>query len=606
MTKGELANFAFEKWRDSYVAETKQQNWLPVEDLVIALPKMDGPQVLVEKADDGQTYFAIQDYPAPGRDGPATAAPRPSRWWSSGTPPARGAGDHRREIVAPAGYLERLLPDQRRTAGKPKIAVDLVLLRERGRQAHARSSFVPANPSALTAELEKVQYDGGTQLGAIGPIAGAEKPDLYLLFTDGISNFGREEPARLDAPLYIFSADATANHAFLHSLAMTNGGRYFNLANWKDADVLARHRPPGLVVPFGRDQGRGSERPLSATAPAVGRPVHVGRQAHRRDGHGDGRLRRPRREARRANVQDLAFRRGQGSLLRRLWAQKKLAELMIHQKPNQKEITALGKQFGLVTPYTSLLVLDSLEQYVQYEIAPPKSLAAMREEYMRRIDTLEHQKQKQKADKLAEVVRMWEERVKWWNAEFKYPKDFKYKGDRRSDETASASGRCDGSHGSSAPRRACPRRACCREMPAGSRGAPPRHRVPARASVSAHAASAAPASAPTGAHGRRTLANFRCGDAVEAGRERFIPGRAVGQGRKQQSETRSRQPGNRHQALEARHAVPEGIAGGQGQGRTVGRLHEEPRRSTARRPASSSTAPTSSARRAMPSCRCRS
>ena len=99
---------------------------------------------------------------------------------------------------------------------------------------------------------------------------------------------------------------------------------------------------------------------------------------------------------------------------------------MIHQKANEKEIAALGKQFGLVTPYTSLLVLDSLEQYVQYEIAPPKSLAAMREEYMRRIDTMEHQKQKQKADKLAEVVRMWEERVKWWNTEFKYAKDFKY------------------------------------------------------------------------------------------------------------------------------------------------------------------------------------
>ena len=64
VTKGELANFAFEKWHDSFVAETRQQDWSPVEDLVIALPKVDGPQVVVEKADDGQTYFAVQDYPA--------------------------------------------------------------------------------------------------------------------------------------------------------------------------------------------------------------------------------------------------------------------------------------------------------------------------------------------------------------------------------------------------------------------------------------------------------------------------------------------------------------------------------------------------------------
>ena len=104
--------------------------------------------------------------------------------------------------------------------------------------------------------------------------------------------------------------------------------------------------------------------------------------------------------------------------------------MLIDEKRNEKQITVLGKEYGLVTPYTSLLVLDSLEQYVQYEIAPPKSLAAMREEYMRRIDTVEHQKQKQKADKLAEVLRLWDERVKWWNAEYKYANDFKYKGEQ--------------------------------------------------------------------------------------------------------------------------------------------------------------------------------
>ena len=84
--------------------------------------------------------------------------------------------------------------------------------------------------SALTAALERVQYDGGTQLGAIGPIARAGRPDFYLLFTDGISNFGREEPAPLDAPLYIFSAGARSNHALLHSLA--DEGRRARTSTW--------------------------------------------------------------------------------------------------------------------------------------------------------------------------------------------------------------------------------------------------------------------------------------------------------------------------------------------------------------------------------------
>jgi tetratricopeptide (TPR) repeat protein len=424
VAKGELANFAFEKWRDSYVAETKQQDWSPVEDLVIALPEVDGPQVVVEKADDGQTYFAVQDYPAvPAAVFPVSSATRVVIFWDTS---GSRAGDHKREMVVLQRYLERLLPAMDKDA---TMRVDLVLVRNAATNP-LRLEFSSSNPSTLVAALEKVQYDGGTQLGAIGPLSGSEKPDLYLLFTDGISNFGREEPAKLDAPLVIFSADAGANHALLHSLAMTNGGQYFNLANWKDADVVAQAgREAWSFLSAAIEGGRAMDLYPQRPQPLTGRFTLVGRLTGEAATvtvnygfHGG----EPNKRTFKVSRSDAA----QGSLLRGLWAQKKLAELMIHQKRNEKEIAALGKQFGLVTPYTSLLVLDSPEQYVQYEIAPPKSLAAMREEYMRRIDTVEHQKQKQKADKLAEVVRMWEGRVKWWNAEFKYAKDFKYRGEQ--------------------------------------------------------------------------------------------------------------------------------------------------------------------------------
>ena len=434
VTKGELANFTFQKWHESYIAETKQRDWMPVEDLVIALPKVEGPQVLVEKADDGQIYFAIQDTPTQPphalRDELHDVLHPPRRvvifWDASGS---RGASDHRREIALARAYFERwkirkdkVMPHN----AIPDIHVDLVLLRNVASKPQS-IDFKSGGPAAIAAALEKIDYDGGTQLGAIGPIAGAEKPDLCLLFTDGNSNFGREEPARLDAPLYVFSDTATANHALLHSLAMTNGGRYFNLANWKDAEVLAGigHRAwssLSAAIEGGelKDLYPQQSQPLAGRFTLVGKltketatvTVNYGIQGSEPD-------KRTFKVSRSDTVE--------GSLLRRLWAQKKLTHLMVHQKANEKEIAALGKQFGLVTPYTSLLVLDSLEQYVQYEIAPPKSLPAMREEYARRIDTLEHQKQKEKAEKLVEVVRMWDERVKWWNAEFKYAKDFKYK-----------------------------------------------------------------------------------------------------------------------------------------------------------------------------------
>jgi Ca-activated chloride channel family protein len=116
----------------------------------------------------------------------------------------------------------------------------------------------------------------------------------------------------------------------------------------------------------------------------------------------------------------------EGNLLRKLWAQKKLADLMVFQENNKKEILELGKAHGLVTPYTSLIVLDSLAQYIEHRVAPPRSLPKMRSQYMKAIDTIEAQRKKGKQDKLTVVRKMWKKRIAWWTKEFKYPKGFKY------------------------------------------------------------------------------------------------------------------------------------------------------------------------------------
>jgi Ca-activated chloride channel homolog len=493
VTKGELANFAFEKWHDSYVAETKQQDWLPVEDLVIALPKVEGPQVLVEKADDGQTYFAVQDYPAaPAVEAPVAQAKRVVVFWDAS---GSRSGDHAREIAVLQGYLNRLLPDPA-VDREGKIAVDLVLLRNTASKP-VRIEYSKPDHSRLAEALGKIEYDGGTQLGEIGPIAGSEKPDLYLLFTDGISNFGSEEPARLDAPLFIFSADSSANHAFLQGLAMTNGGQYFNLANEKDADILARAGRAAWSFQSALVTNRDEKdlyprlpQPLSGHFMLAGKLNQEEMTVVVNYGI-------PGAESQQRTFVVRSSDAVEGTLLRRLWAQKKLAHLMIHQKENEKEIAALGKQFGLVTPYTSLLVLDSLEQYVQYEIAPPKSLAAMREEYMRRIDTVEHQKLKEKADKLAEVVRMWDNRVKWWNTEFNVAKDFKYQaveqkpGEARLESDGMAPRAGNGAHDAPVARVPAPEGL---PRPAAAAPATPAPAAPAL-SVAAPAADSAPAAA---------------------------------------------------------------------------------------------------------------
>lgn len=42
------------------------------------------------------------------------------------------------------------------------------------------------------------------------------------------------------------------------------------------------------------------------------------------------------------------------------------------------EILETGKKFNIVTPYTSLLVLETLEEYLKYKVLPPVALPDIR------------------------------------------------------------------------------------------------------------------------------------------------------------------------------------------------------------------------------------
>jgi hypothetical protein len=50
------------------------------------------------------------------------------------------------------------------------------------------------------------------------------------------------------------------------------------------------------------------------------------------------------------------------------------------------ELVKLGKSFNLVTPATSLLVLETAEQYVQHGIVPPKTRPEIYEAFSKQIE----------------------------------------------------------------------------------------------------------------------------------------------------------------------------------------------------------------------------
>ncbi|MEO8104261.1 MAG: DUF2135 domain-containing protein, partial [Betaproteobacteria bacterium] len=100
------------------------------------------------------------------------------------------------------------------------------------------------------------------------------------------------------------------------------------------------------------------------------------------------------------------------------WAQMRVAELEGEYNLNRAEIRRLGQRFKLVTRETSLIVLDRIEDYARNEIIPPASLRA---EYDSMLSAIGTQRRAERKAHLENIVRLFEEKVRWWNRDF--PKD---------------------------------------------------------------------------------------------------------------------------------------------------------------------------------------
>lgn len=115
------------------------------------------------------------------------------------------------------------------------------------------------------------------------------------------------------------------------------------------------------------------------------------------------------------------------NVIERMWAQKKIAELDVYYERNKADIEALGRRLGIVTHATSLIVLDDVADYVQYEILPPADLLP---EYNRLLAIAnksrvadQERESLQNRDQIECVVRMFDNRKAWWNKRF--PKECK-------------------------------------------------------------------------------------------------------------------------------------------------------------------------------------
>lgn len=260
----------------------------------------------------------------------------------------------------------------------------------------------------LRGALESTIYDGATNLGAFD----TEAPtDMFFLFSDGLDNYSVRQAGLPRKPLFAFVSLPGCDIARLRGIAGKSGGALVDLtihdprsacdAVMKATTHIVEAGGSGVSdVVIARD-------PVPAVAGILGdrtQPLRVTLMEP------DGR--RTTREI------PLLFRESSESdSVPWIWATMKLAELEANPDLNKGEIRRLGKAFGMATRETSLIVLDRVEDYVRYDIDPP---AELKKEYDR-LRVQMNGRNGREQNKIARVVREWQERDAWWKKDF--PKD---------------------------------------------------------------------------------------------------------------------------------------------------------------------------------------
>ena len=100
----------------------------------------------------------------------------------------------------------------------------------------------------------------------------------------------------------------------------------------------------------------------------------------------------------------------------------------VSQQPgvNAEELAQTGRRFNLVTPNTSLLVLETADQYVQSRVVPPKTQPEIYKQFMARIEQNKAEEHQTREQKIQQVAVLWNDRVKWWEQEYKYPANLRF------------------------------------------------------------------------------------------------------------------------------------------------------------------------------------
>ncbi|WP_196890233.1 VIT domain-containing protein [Aureivirga sp. CE67] len=222
----------------------------------------------------------------------------------------------------------------------------------------------------LKSYLENTKYDGATSYQAIkNPLLNA--PHSFL-FSDGMKNFGTISE-NIEKPLFIFNSLQKANHFYLKELCLNSGGNYINLNRISEKEALdLLENETFNFIGFKKEKNSELEIYPNSRAVVTNDFSIVGKDFMNDEtlelyfGFGN-------KKTKTIKVL-LNDSKTQSAKIPKFWATKKIASLSKNKKENEEEIVKVSKEYQVISDFTSMIVLDRVEDYVEHEIVPPADL----------------------------------------------------------------------------------------------------------------------------------------------------------------------------------------------------------------------------------------
>ena len=368
---------------------------LPAEALVIEPANPPAGPLVTTQILDRDTFFTLA-LPVPVQ---RAERPLPARvqivWDASASGAARQLD---RELALLDAYFKR--------AG----TIDASLVRVADVAAPAERFAVRRGDwSALRRALQATVYDGASNLGAVVHDGTSQEA---LVFSDGLANYGAPWALAFPVPVFTVNSAAASNPAALQALAEASGGTSIDLTRLSAAQAAAALLQRGSRLVDVSALGA-RDVVVETASPADGRLSLAGvlsapsATLTLRLRGADGLLR--------TETVRIDAARAPSRLAAGQWARIKLAQLGADEHLHRLEIRAIGKRFGIATGQTSLLVLERVEDYVQYEIEPP---LALRNAYGQLLAAAQGTRRRSDAARLAELVQRFQARTEMWSREF--------------------------------------------------------------------------------------------------------------------------------------------------------------------------------------------